>query len=171
MSKYKVGICAGTRVGSIFADDQSITDECNRLHAEMMAVGQEIRDFIYLPGSWNLKPGVTVDSQAYQWYRNIWEPFRDDWMKFREIHSHWYNNLWGVSWDQVQAYKARLIQMRDAAKKNLNIPFLGPAPTPPTPPKSFLPNITAKDVAIWGGAALTGIALFKWATRREPNRG
>lgn len=154
MSNYKVGI------GGSFVTPDQIREEANRLHAEIMAVGQEIHDQAYVPGSWTLRAGVTTDSPIYKFYSNIWSPWKNEWIKFHEDRQMWSQNLWGTSWDQIQEYRKRLIQLHDAAKA-IGVPFIGPVPQEPPPKNPIIPGLPKISTGLYVAGGVVG-ALLLW---------
>lgn len=154
MSNYKIGI------GGYIATPDQIKEEANRLHAEIMAVGNEIHDKIYVPSSWTLQAGVTVESPIYKFYTNIWTPWKNEWLKFHEDRQMWSQNLWGTTWDQIQEYRKKLIQLHESAKA-IGVPFIGPKPQEPPPKDPILPSLPKLSGKVYLGVGLLG-ALLIW---------
>ena len=59
-----------------------VDESMERLHADVMDFGQVLRDLLFVPGTWSLRPGVQ-DTDRYRFYYEPWAPLVRDWISFR----------------------------------------------------------------------------------------
>jgi hypothetical protein len=59
-----------------------VDDSIERLHGNVMTFGQALRDLVFVPGTWALRPGVQ-QSDRYHFYTTTWDPFLRAWLSFR----------------------------------------------------------------------------------------
>lgn len=61
-----------------------VDDSMERLHANVMTFGQALRDLVYVPGTWALRPGAT-STDRYRFLQATWDPFLRSWLQFRSL--------------------------------------------------------------------------------------
>lgn len=151
-----------------------ISEEIARLHAEMMAFGQELRTQLFGATSSfdQLLPGQR--QELADWYRLVWRPFMNDWLDFHQWHenSFWQNLPLGGAWDKVQEFRKKFIDMdHEARAHGFRILKL-----PPEPPKKD-PDLT-KDLTsaiktalivlgVGGGVLLAATAASRFSFPRK----
>lgn len=152
-----------------------VSEEVARLHAEMMAFGQELRTQLFGPtdsGFDQLLPGQPPE--LAEWYRLVWRPFVNDWLSFHAWHddSFWQNLPLSGSWDKVQEFRKKFIDLdREARAHGFRILKL-----PPDPPKKD-PDLT-KDLTdavkaallvlgVGGGLLLVATAASRFGSKKR----
>lgn len=162
MSNYQVGL----KVGGWFVTPGQIKDEANRLDADIESASTQMLEMLYVPGSWTtLQAGVTEESPLFKWYLQVWKPWKSEWKKFLAERQSWTSNMWGSSWDQIQEYRKKLVQLHDSAKA-IGVPFIGPRPQNPPPVPPIIPGLPKLSTGIYiVGGVLGGLLLWKVFSR------
>jgi hypothetical protein len=138
-----------------------IEDEVKSLHTEMTTFGQELRGQVFLASGdkYVYAPGATKEKIAL--YEKVWRPLMDEWTQFHLEHhdSFWQNLPFGGAWDRVQDFRARLIKIREQARKE-SFKLQTPEPTVKTE------DLDIKKVALIGAAGLAGLVVLVLVTRK-----
>lgn len=165
---------ANYHVGALIATPGTIKAETNQLNAEVAALDKELGA---IRASWGTvrdvdlpEPQATMD----RWWHANWVPFLAEWDKFWQTHgntwglANWYHNFWGSTWEKVQDYRRRLIELRRSAAQ-VGYTFVGPEPTAP---KEGWASAAAGEVwglvkvLFWAGLLIVGgIVIFKFMGR------
>ena len=58
-----------------------VDESIEHLHADVMEFGQVLRDLVFMPDTWSLRPNVHPD--RYNFYRVTWAPFMSAWLLWR----------------------------------------------------------------------------------------
>lgn len=140
-----------------------VEEEVRSIDTEMATFGQEIRGQVLEQqpgGTYRYAPGATKEKISL--YEKVWRPLLDEWTKFHLEHrdSFWQNLPFGGSWDRAQEFRARLVKIREEAKREK---FRLQTPDP-TPPKTG--DLDVRKIAVVAGAGLAGLALLLLVTRR-----
>ena len=141
-----------------------IEEEVKALHTEMMTFGQELSDQLFLKDDARRlgdfpKPGVPEAKIAL--YTKVWRPLMNEWLVFHQVHhdSFFQNLPFSGAWDHVQDFRARLIKIRDEAKKE-NFKLQTPDPT--VKPE----DLDLKKIALIAGAGFVGLVALVLVTRK-----
>jgi hypothetical protein len=141
-----------------------VEEEVKGLHTEMMTFGQELSDQLFLRDEAHRssdipKPGVP--EAMISLYTKVWRPLLNEWIRFHEAHhdSFWQNLPFGGTWDRVQDFRARLIKIRETAKKE-NFKLQTPDPTPKAD------DLDIKKIALIAGAGFVGLVALVLVTRK-----
>ncbi len=149
MSVYQLGLAVsgvrvpnnsaynrGLVVGIDIATPGRIKDEAISLNTEVQAMAIELGNE---RSSWGLVSDDQLDEKRKAmdvWWKAVWSPFYVEWTKFYDAHGgtwglrNWYENFWGSSWEAVQQYRQRLLDLRLSAEQ-IGYYFRAPLPTAP----------------------------------------
>lgn len=129
MGHYHLG-ASGAAVGQMVATPGFIRDEIDRLWADVISVGREIRaEYDRL----NCNPTTRDESQCGKlndFLLNVWTPYVTTVEKFRLDHKGFFSRFWGATHSTTQRHRKRLIDLH-ARAKSLGVGFRGPPPSPP----------------------------------------
>jgi hypothetical protein len=141
-----------------------IEEEVKGLHTEMMTFGQELSDQLYLQDEAHRgrdipKPGVPEAKLSL--YTKVWRPLMNEWIVFHEAHhnSFWQNLPFSGAWDRVQDFRARLLKIRDEAKKE-NFKLQTPDPTPKAD------DLDIKKISLVAAVGFAGLVGLILVTRK-----
>lgn len=138
-----------------------IEEEVKALHTEMMTFGQELRGQVFQASGdkYVYAPGATKDKIAL--YEKVWRPLLDEWTQFHLEHhdSFWQNLPFGGAWDRVQDFRARLLKIREQARKD-SFKLQTPDPVPKAE------DLDLKKVALIAGAGFVGLVALVLVTRK-----
>jgi hypothetical protein len=127
----------------------------------MITFGQELKGQVFLASGdkYVYAPGATKDKIAL--YEKVWRPLMDEWTQFHLAHhdSFFQNLPFSGAWDHVQDFRARLIKIRDEAKKE-NFKLQTPDPTVKAE------DLDLKKVALIAGAGFVGLVALVLVTRK-----
>ena len=136
--------------GALVATPGAIQEEARQLDVEIRALRDEVLAQALALGK-TMGEKVKEDPR-WSFYMHDLLPFLQEWDKFYADHQHWIENLWGSTWEQIQAYRTRLLAFRESAR-HLGYVFAGPAPTP----AKEAPAEAVKSLV--GGLGRTGIMV------------
>lgn len=104
-------------VGAIVGDE--VDESMERLHENVMAFGQALRDAVFVPGTWTLRPGAE-QTDRYHFYYVTWAPFLTDWLRFRSEKRdiRWQTLPGSGTAKALRAYRTRFSQVLTQAERD-----------------------------------------------------
>jgi hypothetical protein len=95
-----------------------VDESMDRLHENVMAFGQALRDLVFVPGTWTLRPGAT-STDRYRFYQATWDPFLRDWLSFRSEKRdlRWQTLPGSGTAAALRNFRARFVQILTQAER------------------------------------------------------